>query len=101
MIVHNVYFSLHESTPENRQKLVNACNKYLTNHPGEVFFAVGLVAAEFNRPVNDRDWDVGLHVAFKDKAAHDAYQDAPRHHQFIDENKSNWKKVRVFDTAAE
>ena len=30
--------------------------------------------------------------------SHDLYQDAPRHQQFIAENKPNWKQVRVFDS---
>jgi hypothetical protein len=36
-------------------------------------------------------------VVFESRAAHDAYQVAPRHVQFIEENKANWAKVRVFD----
>jgi hypothetical protein len=47
--------------------------------------------------VNDRDFDVALHVVFKDKAAHDRYQADPRHLAFVEENKAHWKKVRVFD----
>jgi hypothetical protein len=31
-------------------------------------------------------------------AAHDKYQDHERHKKFIDENKGNWDKVRVFDS---
>ena len=42
-----------------------------------------------------------LQVVFKDKAAHDKYQDAALHLQFISENKENWKKVRVFDAFVE
>jgi hypothetical protein len=101
MLSHDVYFALNESTPEARQKLVEACKKYLSGHPGEVFFTVGVLAEEFARPVNDREFDVALHIVFADKAAHDKYQDAPRHHQFIDENKAGWKKVRVFDSYVE
>jgi hypothetical protein len=97
LLVHNVYFTLNESSPQNVQKLMAACNKYLTNHPGTVFFACGGVS-DLSRSVNDRDWDVGLHVIFKNRAAHDAYQNAPRHLQFIEENKASWKKVRVFDS---
>jgi hypothetical protein len=48
--------------------------------------------------VNDQEFDVALYVIFKDKAAHDAYQVAATHQQFIEESKSNWKKVRVFDS---
>jgi hypothetical protein len=97
LLVHNVYFSLNESSPENVQKLIAACRKYLTDHPGTVLFACGGVS-DLNRSVNDRDWDVGLHIVFKNRAAHDQYQDAPRHLQFIEENKATWKKVRVFDS---
>jgi hypothetical protein len=100
MLVHDVYFSLNESTPEAKEKLVKACKKYLSKHPGTVFFAAGTLAEDLKRPVNDRDFDVGLHIVFKNRAAHDKYQDAPTHLQFIDENKTTWKKVRVFDTVA-
>ena len=51
--------------------------------------------------MNDRDFDVALHVVFKDKAAHDEYQKTARHLKFIEENQANWKKVRVFDSGVE
>jgi hypothetical protein len=98
MLAHNVYFALTDNSPAQRQRLLDACRKYLSGHPGTVFFAVGTLAEELNRPVNDRDFDVALHIVFESQAAHDKYQDAPRHVQFIDENKDNWKKVRVFDS---
>ncbi len=98
MIAHNVYFSLNDNSAAARHKLVEACKKYLADHPGTVFFAAGVVGKDFDRPVNDRDYDVALHLVFVDKAAHDKYQDAAKHKQFIDENKDNWKKVRVFDS---
>ena len=101
MIAHNVYFSLNESSPANRVKLVAACKTYLTGHPGVVFFAAGVVCDDLNRPVNDLDYDVGLHLVFKTRADHDLYQDAPRHQDFINENKAAWKKVRVFDSVVE
>jgi quinol monooxygenase YgiN len=97
MIAHNVYFSLNDPTPENIQALVDACHKYLAGHPGTVFYAAGTLA-DLDRPVNDRNFHVGLHLVFENMAAHDQYQDAPRHQQFIEENKSTWKQVRVFDS---
>jgi hypothetical protein len=100
-IGHMVFFQLKEGTPENRKKLVDACKKYLAGHPGTVYFSAGVLADGFKREVNDRDWDVALHLVFKDKAAHDVYQDAPKHLQFIEENKAGWKKVRVFDSEVE
>ena len=101
MLSHDVYFTLNQSTPEAKKKLVEACKKYLTNHPGGVFFAAGVLAEDLNRPVNDRDFDVALHIVFKDKESHDKYQDAERHKQFIEENKDGWAKVRVFDSVVE
>jgi hypothetical protein len=98
MVSHDVYFSLTDNSAKAKQTLVDACKKYLSKHPGEAFFAVGMLADDLKRDVNDRDFDVALHIVFKDRAAHDKYQDAPRHNQFIEENKSNWKKVRVFDS---
>jgi len=80
---------------------VDACKKYLTGHPGEVSFAAGTLAEALDRPVNVRDWDVALHIVFKTKADHDRYQDAERHLGFIEENKGNWKTVRVFDSEIE
>jgi len=100
LVVHNVYFTLNDNAPANVDALVAACRKYLVNHDGVVFFAVGTVA-DLDRPVNDRGFDVGLHVVFADRAAHDKYQTAPDHLKFIDENKATWKQVRVFDTDAE
>ena len=100
MLAHNVYFTLKDQSPAAQEKLVAACRKYLANHPGTVLFCAGTVA-DLDREVNDRDWQVGLHVIFKDRAAHDAYQTAPLHLQFIAENKDNWAKVRVFDTDAQ
>ncbi len=101
MIAHMVYFSLKDNSADAKAKLVAACKKYLSKHPGEVFFAVGTLVEDLKRPVNDRDFDVALHIVFSDRAAHDTYQDAPRHKQFIEENKENWKKVRVFDSTVQ
>jgi hypothetical protein len=97
-LAHNVYFALKDNSTEAKHKMVEACKKYLSNHPGEVFFAAGTRVEDLNRPVNDQDFDVALHIVFQHKRAHDQYQDAPRHKQFISENQSNWKKVRVFDS---
>ncbi|HEY1190166.1 MAG TPA: Dabb family protein [Gemmata sp.] len=98
MIGHMVYFKLKDSTPENRKKLVTACEKYLSEHPGTVFFSAGEIGDDFKRDVNDRDWDVALHLVFVDKAAHDKYAVDKEHLKFIEENKANWAKVRVFDS---
>lgn len=97
-LAHNVFFKLKDNSPANVQALVDACKKYLNVQPGIVFFAAGPLCTELTRDVNDRNWDVGLHLVFVDKAAHDAYQDDPTHNKFIEENKPTWAGVRVFDS---
>lgn len=100
-IAHSVYFSLNDSSDGAKEKLIAACEKYLSGHPDTVSFAVGVLARDLTRPVNDQDFDVSLHVVFTNKAAHDKYQAAEKHLTFIEENKANWKKVRVFDSYLE
>lgn len=100
-LAHDVYFTLRDASPEAKQKLVDACRLYLTGHEGTVFFAAGTRAGEMTREVNDQGYDVSLHVYFRDKTAHDAYQEHPRHKKFIAEMNANWKTVRVFDSWVE
>jgi hypothetical protein len=101
ILAHDVYFTLNDDSAEARQRLAAACHTYLSGHSGTVFFTVGIVASELDRPVNDRGFGVALHVYLEDKAAHDAYQAHPRHARFTLENSSNWKAVRVFDSWVE
>lgn len=98
MLAHNVYFTLKDSSASARSRLVESCRTYLTDHPGTLFFGVGTVVDDLARPVNVRDWDVGLTVVFEDRAAHDAYQVSERHQTFISENSESWAQVRVFDS---
>lgn len=96
---HNVFFTLKDASEAARTKLVEACHKYLKDHPGVLFFAAGTRVEDCIRPVNDRDFDVSLHMLFATKADHDAYQSAPKHDAFIEESKPNWARVRVLDSS--
>ncbi len=97
-LAHNVFFTLKDNSPAKVDELVAACHKYLNVQPGIAFFAAGPLCAELDRDVNDRNWDVGLHLVFETKDAHDAYQTDATHNRFIEEMKSNWSQVRVFDS---
>jgi hypothetical protein len=97
-LMHNVFFTLKDKSPEAAQRLLAACKKYLNVQPGIVSFAAGTRDPELNRPVNDQDWEVGLHILFKDRASHDAYQTDANHVKFVEENKASWAKARVFDS---
>jgi len=72
--------------------------KYLDGHEGIVYFSAGTIVKENMRNVNVQDRDANLHVVFKNKVFHDACQNADSHREFIEEDKHNWKTVRVFDS---
>ena len=97
MLGHMVYFTLKDRSPAAVERLVADCRHFLSDHPGIVFFAVGTLVPDLTRPVNQVDFDVALQVVFADRKSHDDYQVHPRHVQFIEKNKPNWDKVRVFD----
>ena len=100
-LAHDVYFELTDASPEARQRLIDSCHELLAPIDGIMFFAAGNRDEQLTRDVNDRGFDVALHVYFVDRAAHDAYQDHPSHLAFIEANKANWKSVRVFDATIE
>lgn len=97
-LAHMVFFTLAEDNAQNRQQLIDGCDKHLTGHEGTVYYSAGAIADELDREVNDKEFDVALHLVFKTKADHDTYQTHPRHLKFIAENKHLWSKVRVFDS---
>jgi hypothetical protein len=97
MIAHNVYFTLNDSRPRAVQAMIEDCHRYLAPLPGIVFYAAG-TACEVDRAVSDGDYDVALHVVFEDRAALDAYMNAPKHIEFMEKHEGNWKDVRVFDS---
>jgi hypothetical protein len=100
-LAHIVFFTLAEPNDANRATLVEACKKYLDKHEGVVFFGVGVRAPEYDREVNDREYDVALHLVFETAKDQDVYQTHPRHTKFVEECKGLWKKVRVFDSRLE
>lgn len=97
-IAHMVYFTLVDDSESKVQSLIDDMKHYLDDHPGLEYFGCGTLNKDLDRPVNDREFHVSLHTIFQDRAAHDQYQSNPRHIEFIERNKANWKNVRVFDS---
>lgn len=95
---HAVFFELNDASEAAQEKLVAECREYLTGHDGSVYFSAGTRVTELDREVNDTTFHVSLLIVFENKAAHDAYQTAARHLEFIERNRENWKSVRVFDS---
>lgn len=96
-VAHDVYFKLKDDSPAAIRRQVELCNQYLSDIPGTDHFAVGTRTPDLTREVNDKEFDVALHVVFKSRTAHDQYQTDPRHVKFIEESKPNWARARVFD----
>ena len=97
-VAHMVFFTLKEPSAAAIERLVSSCQQHLTDHAGVTHFSVGPRGEEFTRPVNNQSYQVGLHVVFQSKQAHDTYQVHPRHLAFIEENKDSWEKVEIFDS---
>lgn len=95
---HMVYFTLHDNSIYEKQKLIRDAYAYLRNQPGVVYFSAGERAAAAENAVNDTQFDVALHMIFENAQAYDAYQPSKKHLEFIERNERNWKQVRVFDS---
>jgi len=98
LLVHSVYFTLKEDTPERRQEMIDSSHRLLGKVPGIVALAVGPRDEDLARDVNDLDFDIALTIVFRDRAAHDLYQPHKRHQEFISANLPNVARVRVFDS---
>jgi Stress responsive A/B Barrel Domain len=92
-----VYFTLKDSSEEAIRRLLDSCKEHLSGHPGTVLFAAGLRVPDLDREVNDKEFDVALQLVFESREAQDNYQVHERHEKFIETNRDNWAKVRVFD----
>ncbi len=97
-VAHIVFFTLAEDTPAERKALLADIKKYLAGHKGTAYFSAGAIADDMNRSVNDREFQVSMNLVFVNRAAHDTYNDHPRHEEFKTKNKDRIAKVRVFDS---
>lgn len=95
---HMVFFELKDKSPAAKKKLVDACYKYLKNLDGVIYFSAGPRDEDSKEPVSATDFDVALHVVFKDAASHKKYLTHPDHLKFVAENKDGWKGVKVYDS---
>jgi len=100
LLTHSVFFDLKESDAASVQALVDGAYKYLKPHEGIVYFSAGARHVDYQRDVNDLDFDVALTIVFESTDAQEAYQVTEPHKQFITELEGNWERVRVFDSLA-
>lgn len=101
LLTHSVFFALKDNSPEAIQALVDGTYKYLEPHDGITYFSAGPRHTDYQRDVNDLNFDVALTIVFENTDAQEAYQETEPHKQFIAELGDNWESVRVFDSLAE
>ena len=97
MLVHSVYFWLKPDLSEEDKEQFRAGVHSLAEIESTEQVLIGTPAATTKRPVVDDSFCCGLTVILKDLAAHDAYQDDPIHHKFVETCAHLWDRVQVFD----
>jgi Stress responsive A/B Barrel Domain. len=96
-LVHTVYFWLKaELSDEQRAAFRRGVESLKGIQAAEAVY-VGTPAATAKRPVVDDSYSVALTVVCKDVAAHDAYQVDPIHLKFVEEFRSYWTRVLIYD----
>ena len=97
MLVHTVYFWLKpELTTAQRADFRRGVESLGGIKAVEKIY-VGAPAKTEKRPIIDDSYAVALTVLCKDVAAHDAYQVDPIHLAFINQFKTFWNRVQIYD----
>lgn len=100
-LVHSVYFTLKEDTPETRARLVESCYRNLAPIDGVMVLVAGPRDESLERESNDLDFDVALTIVFRDRNALDQYLPDARHQRLVAEHRDNLARIRVFDSSAD
>jgi hypothetical protein len=95
------FFQLCDTTPELVKTFIELCRKYLSGHPGQEHFSVGFRALEINRDVSGTDFQVSVHMIFKNIAAFNTYSADPGHEEFITESAGMSPTRIVYDSYLE
>jgi len=97
MFVHHVLFYLNNpDSAADCEALVSGLQT-MTTIKGVKLAHIGKVA-DTDREVIKRDYSVSWLLTFDNKAAQDAYQDDPIHHEFVKNCAHLWKTVVIYDS---
>jgi hypothetical protein len=100
MLIHSVYFWFKPSTEAAVLGRFAGELERLGALPQVTSSYVGVPEATTKRPVIDDSYSWALILIFADIAAHDAYQQHPVHEAFVEEFRSSWDRVQVYDVRA-
>ncbi|HUF61600.1 MAG TPA: Dabb family protein [Verrucomicrobiales bacterium] len=98
MLIHTVYFWLSaEAREEHGEEFPEALRDLLRIDRIRAGF-LGSPASTERRLVTDHSFDFSIHLHFDSQEDHDAYQDDPEHHRFVERCRAWWEKVVVYDS---
>lgn len=82
-LAHTILFRVSDTSKDLVRDFIDLCTKYLSRHPGQEYYSIGYRALEMERPVNAKNFEVHVHMVFKDLAAYQAYTKTKVHDDFI------------------
>ena len=97
MLIHSVYFWLKPELTEAQRADFRRGLESLKGVRSIEQLHVGTPATIPPRPVVDASYSFGLTVIFKDLAGHDLYQVDPIHKAFLEQFRTFWTKVQIYD----
>ncbi len=97
MFVHSVYFWLKPELTEAQRADFRRGLESLGTIKSVASFYIGTPAPIPPRPVVDMTYSFGLTVIFNDVAGHDAYQIDAIHKVFLDQFRTYWARVQIYD----
>jgi hypothetical protein len=83
LFAHMFFFQLADKSPDFVDSFIALCVKYLGGHASQLHFSVGVRALEINRNVSATDFEVSVHIIFKNIEAFQEYSKSPMHEEFI------------------
>ena len=83
-MAHNFFFQLADGSKDLKDRFIGLCVKYLSGHPGQIYFSVGSRVRQIDRDVSGTNFDVSVNIVFKDFDAYAAYSNDLRHETFIE-----------------
>ncbi|MDA9101097.1 Dabb family protein [Omnitrophica bacterium] len=96
MLTHSVYFWLKKELTPDQIKSFEKGLRTISEIDVVKKIEIGKPAPTV-RPAVDRTYDYGIVISLSDMDAHQKYQDHPLHKSFLENHRSKWNKVVIYD----
>lgn len=97
MLIHSVYFWLKPELTDTQRADFRRGLESLAGVKSLVSLHIGTPAPLPPRPVLDGTYSFSLTGIFQDVAGHDVYQVDPLHKAFLENFRTQWTKVQIYD----